>query len=297
MFGMIGKIICGVLALLSFGYSGVCLFTNTDKQAAAIVEVADCNVHPENEGKMVMLRGKLTYDKTFTVDPDLGVKVRTPILVRHTEMFQYKSQGTENNRTMTTTWSKDGIVGFTDRYKHHYSNPTFPSDIPRSKVFASDLRVNNGNLKIDAEFVKALSAGKYYTFKDTYGTFFKNVTGLHNSSKLPKDFVTTGDKYYRPYKNTDPLFIDLLRSGKRNSHVGDIRIRYQALKWSDDLPEFTVIGLQEKGKLMHKEGSLFYDYRIQDKDDLSREVRKNNRNAMFGALGCGIILSILTLVI
>lgn len=297
MFGMIGKIICAGLSVLCFGYSGMCLFTNTDKKAASIIEVADCNVHPENEGKLVMLRGKLTYNNTITEDPELGVRIKAPILKRHTEMYQYYPDSTSSQKKdMRMGWKTNGVASFEDRYKHHYSNPTFPSDIPRGKDFASDITVNNGNLKVDAEYVKVLSYGKYVTFKDTYTSNMKTVTNLP-SKKVPKGFVNTGKSYYKPYDGSDVLFLDKFRAGRRSNKVGDIRIYYTAYKWTDDLPEFTVIGLQENGKILKKEGSLFYDYRIENQEQLAREVRTNNRSAMFGALFCGAILAALALFI
>jgi len=292
MFGSIGKLICAALAVLCFGYSGVCLFTNTDKKADAIVEVKDCNVHPENEGKIVMLKGKLTYNNGITEDPETGVRVKTPCLVRLTEMYQYKPSSTDQKtRIMTRDWYKDGIPSFTDKYKKHYSNPSFPSDVPRNKDFACELTVNNGNLKIDAAFAKVLSYGKYVTFKDTYSNNMKRVSGLP-SKKLPKDFVNGGNVYYRSYNGTtSAAFVAKVKANKVPPRIGDVRITYKAFQWNDNMPEFTVIGQQKNGKIMKNDGSFFYDYRIEDQDQLKREVRSSNRAAMFGALVCGVLLA------
>lgn len=297
MFGMIGKVICAVLSVLCFGYSGVCLFSNTDAKAAAVVEAKDYNIHPENEGKMVMMRGKLTYNGTIVEDPDLGVRVKTPILQRHTVMFQYiPSHTDEKLRTAQKGWDSKSHPSFTDKTGRRFNNPYFPSDIPKDKLFACDLTMENGNLKIDADFIRALSFGKYVYFKDTYNSYMVNVTNLY-TKKLPEHFVNLGNSFYRYHQAKDNSIFDKISIGKRDSRVGDIRISYKAFKWNDNLPEFTIIGKQENGKLLSKEGSFFFDYRINDLSELQKEMRSNNRYAMFGALGCGVILAALALFI
>lgn len=295
--GMAGKIICAVLSVICFGYSGMCLFTNTEKQAASVIEVKDYNVHPENEGKLVMMRGKLTYKGTITEDPDLGVRIKSPILQRHTEMYQYiPSSSDEKVRIAKKGWHKDGQASFTDRYKHRYSNPSFPSNLPRTKDFACDLTMENGNLKIDGDFVKALSYGQYVNFKDHYNSNMVNVTKLP-SKKLPERFVNLGDSYYRYHTDKDDSILDTNIFRKKDSKIGDIRITYKAFRWNNNLPEFTVIGLQKDGKLYRKDGAFFFDYRVNDEKQLEQEMRKNNRYAMFGALACGILLALLALYI
>jgi len=288
MFGSIGKLICAALAVMCFGYAGVCLFTNTDKQANAIIEVADCNVHPENEGKIVMLRGKLNYGNSITEDPELGVRVKTPVLVRTVEMYQNVPSNSSNEKTRIRNyaWDSRHHPGFTDKYNRHHSNPNMPEGVPKADTFAAALTVGNGNLKVDAAFTKVLSYGKYVTFKDTYTSLMKNVTRLP-SKKLPAGFVNKGDQYYRSYNGTN----------SNAPRVGDVRISYQALKWSEDLPEFTIIGLQKDGKVLKEKDSFFYDYRIEDRAQLQREVRSSNRSAMFGAIVCGAILAAIALFI
>lgn len=299
MFGLIGKVICGILSILCFGYSGFCLFTNTDKKVDSYVEVTDYNVHPENDGKFVIMKGKLTYKGDIVEDPDTGVRMKSPILQRHTEMFQYISSGTdEKNRISRTGWHKDGQPSFTDKYGRRHSNPYFPEGIPRTKDFATDLTMENGNLKIDADFVKALSYGQYVTFKDHYESNMKNVVNLP-SKKIPAKFKNLGKSYYRFHDKSDDSIFETMQLVKKasNSHIGDIRITYKAFKWNNNLPEFTIIGYQKDGKLWRKDGALFYDYRIDGDKELKREVRKNNRYAMFGSGVCGVILVLLAIFI
>ncbi|MDO4204137.1 MAG: hypothetical protein Q4D07_06575 [Selenomonadaceae bacterium] len=297
MFGLIGKAICAVLSVLCFGYSGVCLFTNTSKQAESIVEAVDYNVHPENEGKLVMMRGKLTYKGTITEDPELGVKIKSPILQRHTEMFQYiPSSNDEKVRTAKKGWDKNSHPSFDDKYKHRYNNPPFPEGIPRTKDFACDLTMGDGNLKIDSDFVKALSYRQYVDFKDYYDHKMVGVKKLP-SGKLPEHFRNLDNSYYRSHRSEDNSILEQPSLGKRDSRIGDIRIYYKAFKWSDDLPEFTVIGLQKDGKLLRQEGALFFDYRINDLQELKREMRSSNRSAMFGSFVCGLVLAAFALFI
>lgn len=299
MFGMIGKVICMALSVLCFGYFGFCLFSNTDKQVDSYVSVTDYNVHPENEGKLVLMKGKLTYKGELLEDPDTGVKIKSPILQRNTEMYQYiPSSSDEKTRYANKGWDKNGHASFSDKYGRRHSNPTFPSDIPRTKDFALDLTMENGNLKIDADFIKALSYGQYVTFKDHYEDNLRNVINLP-SKKIPAGFKNLGNRYYRLHSKDDDSIFETLQITKRASdpRIGDIRIAYKAFKWNNNLPEFTIIGYQKDGKLWRKEGALFFDYRVDGDKELKREVRKNNRNAMLGAGFCGVILAILAVFI
>lgn len=288
--GKAGKVVCGGLAVACVCYGISCIFTNTEKKVDAIVEVKDWNVHPENEGKMVMMKGKLTYNNTILEDPDVGVRVKTPILKRITEMYQYYPDGSNQKSTMRSGWKTTRIANFKDLHKREYSNPVFPIDVPKSKDFAVDLTMNQGNLKIDAEFVKVLSYGKYVNFKDTYKDNIKNVSKLP-TVKLPKGFVNTGNSYYKPYDGRDPFFYNKFTRGFKNSKVGDVRIYYQAFKWREDLPEFTVVGLQKDGKLLKQADSFFFDYPVTDKEQFGQEVKSQNHWAMVGALGLGVILA------
>lgn len=271
----IPAVICFCLSLLAGGWGIVNLFTN-DKPPEYIV-VEDRNNHPENEGKFVLMTGTPTY-KGFVEDPIFGVKVKSPLLQRHVEMYQYLYNGTSEKATMYKGWSSKHQAAFTDRFKRHYSNPAFPEKL-RSEDFGGELTFNNGSLKLDKAYATKLGYGSYVDFKDSYARNLRPVNKL-SSNKLPANYINKGDSYYLPknpaYQGTAP-------------QIGDVRITYKGLILKD-LPEFTIIGKQVNGVISYGDNNHLVD-QVMGEDDLKRFYRSSSRTAFFGAIICAVLMA------
>ena len=261
-----------------------------DSNAPDFVTVQDCNVHPENEGKYVMMIGKPTYDGKVVEDPVFGVKVKTAALKRVVEMYQYQKNGPADKPYMTRDWSGKSEGGFEDRYGKRYSNPSFPY---RSEDFGGELSFNNGTLKIDKDYAPKFTYSSYVDFKDSYPRSVVPVKKLY-SKKLPAGYVNRGDYFYKASEGNTAR--NILDSGNRTdnfvnskaaAHIGDIRVSYKALSVKN-LPECTIIGKQVNGVLIHDDRSKLVDSRL-SLDEIKKAYRTSSRMAFMGSIVCAII--------
>lgn len=270
----IPAVICFCLSLVCGGWGIFNLFTN-DRPPEYVI-VTDHNAHPENEGKYVLMTGTPTYSG-FVEDPQFGVKVKSPLLQRKVEMYQYLYNGTSEKATMYKGWSSKYQSAFTDRFKRRYSNPSFPENL-RSEDFGGELTFNNGTLKLDKEYSPKLGYSSYVDFKDSFARNLRPVTKLQ-AYKLPENYINKGNSYYLP-KNPE-------YQGS-NPQIGDIRITYKGLILKD-LPEFTIIGKQVNDVIKYADNGHLVDQVLTD-DELKRFYRSTSRSAFFGALFCSVLL-------
>ena len=262
-----------------------------DSNVPDFVTVQDCNVHPENEGKYVMMIGKPTYDGKIVTDPVFGVRVRTAALKRIVEMYQYQKNGPSDKPYMTKGWSSRSEASFEDRYGKRYSNPSFPY---RSEDFGGELSFNNGTLKIDKDYAPKFTYSSYVDFKDAYPRSVLPVKKLYNSRKLPDGYVNRETYFYKASEGNTVANIldsgnrrDALLPDKTTVHIGDVRIYYKALSVKE-LPECTIIGKQVKGVLIHDDRSKLVDSRL-SMDEIKKAYRTSSRMACMGAFFCALI--------
>lgn len=264
------------------------LFFNSD--APDFVTVQDCNVHPENEGKYVMMIGKPTYDGKVIEDPVFGVRVKTAALKRIVEMYQYQKEGPSDKPYMTRGWSSKSEGAFEDRYGKRYSNPSFPY---RSEDFGGELSFNNGTLKIDKDYAPKFTYSSYVDFKDSYPRSILPVKKLY-SKKLPDGYVNKEDYFYKASEGNAVANVldsgnrrDNLRNSKVAAHIGDIRVSYKALSVKN-LPECTIIGKQVNGVIIHDDRSKLVDSSL-SLDEIKKAYRTSSRMAFMGSFICAMI--------
>lgn len=282
---------CMIMALFLVGLGLKFLFF--DNKPPTYVEQTDTNYHAENEGKYVLMRGTPTFNG-LVEDPKFGVKVKTPLLKRNVEMYQYLKNGTEKNIYMTRGWSSKAEGAFTTKYDKRYSNPSFPEGL-RSEDFGGELTLNNGTLKIDKDYAPKFGYSQYVDFKYSYNQNLVNVKRLP-SSKLPAGMINNGNSYFRPSDGGSAIAnimdsgnrSDALSSRKTNYKVGDVRITYQAYRLVN-MPECTILALQKNGVLTHTDRSKFLDYSA-TAEDMDKAYRHSSRYAFGGALACAAIL-------
>lgn len=156
-----------------------------------IVQVKDCRIHPENEGKIVMMTGKLTFEGV-TQDGQTGVRVKAPVLRRIVQMAQYDKENTEKSNRIEALWTEEQLPQFTFNGKT-YKNPAFPL---RSRDFVSPVTFNDGNLSISTAFVKKLFMEKYEGFSQSYAKNMKAVVKIPEKN-LEKGFESKGHMLYK----------------------------------------------------------------------------------------------------
>lgn len=237
-----------------------------------IVQVKDCRIHPENEDKIVMMTGKLTFEGV-TQDVQTGVRVKAPVLHRIVQMAQYDKENTEKSNRIETLWTEEQLPQFTFNGKT-YKNPAFPL---RSRDFVSPVTFNDGNLSISSAFVKKLFMEKYEGFSQSYAKNMKAVVKIPEKN-LEKGFESKGHMLYK-------------KAYEKNV-IGDLRIFYKGFSLKD-LPEFTVIGRQEEGQVTaYDQVSKIYD-RVVTAEDLIKEERPEGKFAALGTACLAIIFLLL----
>lgn len=182
--------------------------------AEKIIEVEDAKVLEENEGKLVLISGKMEASE-YLEFKDQGVKVKSPILERKVEMYQYIVDDNDHTR-IERRWSKlePEKTLYDEKTNKYYKNPNM--EIKDEKNY-TDAKV--GEFTIDADTLVRIQPDK--AFKDF---------------EIPEG-----------YRVEDETVL-LTAHDKNTVQVGDYRMQFSYLDVEND-KEFTFIGKQENGKI------------------------------------------------
>ena len=126
-----------------------------------VVVLEEAKVLPENEGKLVLISGKLTGNDTNVKDEDFNIEVNTPYLKRDVEIYELKSvlSGKYNFE-----WKKTGSVGpqQLDNKDEEDTNTYWNTKQHiEDKEYFGD--ANLGDFVISSDRVKALGTNARYT--------------------------------------------------------------------------------------------------------------------------------------
>lgn len=142
-----------------------------------VVVLEEAKVLPENEGKLVLISGKLTGNDTNVKDEDFNIEVNTPYLKRDVEIYELKSV---LSGKYSFEWKKTGNVGplEIDKKDENDTNTYWNTKqhIEDKEYFGN---ANLGDFVISSDRVKALGTNARYTnFTDedvTNITFAKQI--------------------------------------------------------------------------------------------------------------------------
>ena len=182
--------------------------------AEKVVEVENAKLLEENEGKLVLISGKMETDSILEFK-DQGVKVNSPILKREVEMYQYLRD--DNNPDMIIRrWSSDIPEKLLRDVKDNmvYENPT--QELESDEVY--------GDVKV-GEFVIGSDAIKLIPVNEVVKEF----------DPMPAGYRVDNDTF-------------LTNEVKDNTKVGDYRMEFKYLDL-EKTDEYTFIGMQKEGKL------------------------------------------------
>ncbi len=297
-----------VLGVFLTGLGAKYFFVNSSMPD--VVEVKDFNVHSKNEGKIVMMVGRPTYNGTVE-DPAFGVKVNAPMLMRKVEMFQYlkggpadkpfmdkgwseKLQPTFEARTMKEYNTKNAADGFIMRkIGGKFTNPNFPAGI-KSENFGAELTFNNGNLKLAKSFATKFGQSNFIYFENK--DYVKSLASVGNlpDGRQPKNFVNQGNMYYLTDNGSTASAIldsgvrrDVIHDMDALEKIGDVRVTYKAFL-AKNFPECTIIGKQVNGVIQDNDDARFID-RVMTKDELKKLYKSGGRSAAIGAIICALL--------
>jgi len=175
-------------------------------------------VAPENDGRIVLVSGRISADGYFAHDETFDVRVDAPILRRNVDMYQWVLYRSNRNEE--------------DEYRRQWSDrePTFHRDNPRSKPYQGRMfysQVMLGEYELSQELLAKLEPHGSWT----------PVRGLGRATAERFGMVLADNVYYI-YQNLESRFVE----------VGDTRIYFHALNISD-LGDITVLARQDGNML------------------------------------------------
>jgi len=223
----IGSVICGILTFFFIGLT----ILSFDQEAQTLdalgnaVEAPSDRVLPENEGKVVVVSGRIASDGYFAFDETFEVGVDSPILRRNVDVYQWvkktEGMGEAEEEYYEREWSDAKPVMYGDN----------PSSKPyEGRVFCSEFRL--GEYRLAPELVEKFRFLGQWVDVGNLGWEAVDKYGL----------VLSGDAYYY-YQNPGGQYVD----------VGDAKIYYEALDISG-LSAITVAAKQEGDMLVELRG-------------------------------------------
>lgn len=177
-----------------------------------VTVLEEAKILPENEGKLVQISGKLASESELKFE-NLGVNVKTPILKRTVEMYQY----TQDNpgEIVKKEWSDDEPISelTNEKINKTYYNPNKKMD--DETIYGE---ANIGEFIINKDLLKKLKPNSDYTD-------LKALSGYY----VEDGRLTT----YEP----------------GNLKLGDLRISFKYLNL-ENMGEYTFIGKQSGKNLV-----------------------------------------------
>lgn len=207
----IGNSFKGILGGFVLIIIGICLLwwnegnnvknlKTTAEMEDAVIDVKSDKINPKNEGKLIATHGVLTNEKELT-DETFGVTIKTPILKRVVEVYQWVEESNNDDDGNTTySYKKEWSDDLIDSSEFHNAGHDNPKEKKyEDKTFTSD-DVKVGKFSLSSEQIEKLSTkGEYTDF---------------NQEKADESSLKISSKYLT---NSEDL---------ENPQIGDIRISF-----------------------------------------------------------------------
>ncbi len=207
IFGGIIIIIIGIVVLIFNERSNVINIHDVKELKDNYVDVKSDVVSKDHDGDLIVTSGNLDFGDEELTDSTFNVTVKTPLLTRKVEMYQWEEEKEETDKetryTYKKVWSSETIDSSSFKEQSGHTNPgAMPYE--QNTQTAANLKV--GAYKLSSDFKSSLSA------KNTYS----ELTG----ATLPE-----GYKVYNAYimKSETP----------EEPKIGDVRISFEYASYSD----------------------------------------------------------------
>lgn len=251
------KLIITLILGIFFLFAGIGIFTSqpdTETTLDTAVYVGDGKVNSENEGKIVILSGRLEPEYPF-VDPATGVTIPYPAAERKVQVFRYKVgsdyeyywdpiiySGTNTNKGVNLNKFTTSTLIPPTRLGEFYIDPRILLNLEINKNWNDISEEDLGN-------------HDFYIYKDKkdYTTYVSEIPGLQHN--------------YDTYQGINWRKV-----------VGRKRCSYQVYDDKKTL-DYTIIGVQKGDRLMIKNdlGVSFLQEGIHDGDEFkSSKMKENN---------------------
>jgi hypothetical protein len=233
----IGAVICGALAILTLFLTikAFSQWSNMQPLREGAVVIKDGKVLPENEGKLVLVSGRVTVEDSEVSDTQFDVAVKSPYLSRIVEMRQWKTINQKGNMADYVIWSTALGIKQQEFEGEKYINPEkFPFD---ASVFKADVPFMLGEFELSEKFIE-----KYVTGRLTRVTELTQSGADRNSVDLDKT-----NNWYYCHSDFKTLVGNSVNAGIFD--IGDARVFFLMLD-TDNPGEITVMAKQENGRLV-----------------------------------------------
>ena len=259
----IGSIIWLILAILSFilNVYVTLMAPKSMEYMRNMIEIEDARLKPENDGKLVLVNGKIETEEDFLKDPMFNISVHTPILIRDVQMLQwYESESTEEIR------NSDGDL--VDRKVYEYE-----------KMWANYL-IKSGSFRESYSHKNPVSMPyESKTFKGTVhiGDFYLSEKHMELIRKKAKIAVTelSDDIAERYNLRVDEKCYTNVNKGD-SAKIGDIRISFFYVD-PDILSEATIFAKQNGNTFVESGPYNEFWFEKKDKEQVLTEREKSNK--------------------
>ena len=188
----------------------------TAEAAKSLIDVKSDSVDAKNEGKLIATNGKLINEQELE-DETFKVKIKTPLLKRIVEVYQWdEDSSTDDDGDTTYTYSKKWSSDIIDSGNFHRSghdNPTH-KEYDDDEYTSDDVKVGAFSLSIDQ--IRRLST------KGVYNTFDEETLSELNLTKSG-NYITNSKDLNKP-------------------EIGDMRISFVY----NDSTEISVLAVQQR---------------------------------------------------
>lgn len=221
--------------------------------AEKIVEIEDAKILEENEGKLVLISGKMKT-KEILEFKEQGVKVNSPVLERNVEFYQYM-RDEDNYDLIVRGWSNEEPES---RLKDIKTGEIYTNPFQAIESDAKYASVTIGDFTIDAEIIKYMQ---------------------------PNAVVTVFDPIPHGYRVMEDTI--LTNTLENQVEIGNYRMEFYYLDLDlDETNEYTFIGQQKDGKIEEYKldtgrGVLQNFEGVLNKDEVVEEFRKRETRGQY----------------
>jgi len=209
-------IIVGIVLLWWNEGNNVKNLKTTAEMEKVVIDISSDKVDINNDGKLVATNGKLINEAEL-VDETFNVKVKTPLMKRIVEVYQWEEDSSTDDDGNTTysydkKWSSD-IIDSSDFHNKKYENPK--TKLYEDKEYASnDVKV--GVFSLSSNQIKMLSTKESFTEFDTNKVqeLKLNVQGKYLTNSKDLDHPEIGDtRILFEYNNSNEISVLAVQQG------------------------------------------------------------------------------------
>ena len=181
-----------------------------------VIDVKSDKVDSKNEGKLIATHGKLTNEKELT-DETFGITIKTPIMKRVVEVYQWvEDSNTDDNGNTTYSYKKEWSNNIIDSSEFHKAGHDNPKEKKyEDKTLTSD-DVKVGEFSLSSVQIERLSTNGEYTDYNQEKVNESNlkISGKYLTNSVDLENPQIGDiKVSFVYNNSKDVSVLAVQSG------------------------------------------------------------------------------------